>query len=383
MRNLHDISVKNDYKFIFSSPQIKGNEEYEDYIPIGNRIETRLGNYMSKITGLDGFFPIFATIRFINLIEKKNVNIIHLHNLHHSYISLPILFKYIKKKNIPVIWTLHDCWSFTGHCPHFLYEKCEKWKNGCFTCPRYKEYPKSIFDNSKFMWKIKKRMFGGVDNLVLVTPSRWLANLTRQSYLKNYPVQVINNGIDLDTFKPTENNFREAYGLETKKIILGVAFDWSIKKGLDVFIELSRKLPENYKIVLVGTNDSIDRKLPNNIISIHRTKNQKELAKLYSTANVFVNPTREDTFPTVNIEAIACGTPVITFNTGGSSETVKDCGIIIDVDDFTKLEKSIYFVCETTPFAKEYLVEKSKQFDKNLCYERYLELYDSIGYRRN
>ena len=172
--------------------------------------------------------------------EKIKPDLVHCHNLHGWYLNLPLFFRYIKKHHIPVVWTLHDCWALTGQCPHFTISKCEKWKTGCHDCPYpHNEYPQTIVDRSKEMWNLKKKWFTGVENMTIVTPSQWLADLVKQSYLKEYPVQVINNGIDLTVFKPTESTFRAKYHLENKYIILGVSLGWNYKKGLDVFVELS------------------------------------------------------------------------------------------------------------------------------------------------
>ena len=265
-------------------------------------------------TGFNGCCSYFATRKLIKIIKNFNPDIIHLHNLHNAYINIPLLLKYIKVNNIPTVWTLHDCWSFTGHCPHFMYEKCVKWKSGCYNCPRYKEYPKSFLDNSKTMFKLKKKWFLDIPNLTIVTPSIWLKNMVKESYLKDYNCQVINNGINIEVFKPIESNFRKDYNIrDNVKMLLGVSIGWNTRKGLDVFIELAKQLDSSYQIVLVGTNENIDKQLPSNIISIHRTNNQTELAKIYTAADLFINPTREDTYPTVNMEAIAVS-QVITLN---------------------------------------------------------------------
>ncbi len=205
-----------------------------------------------------------------------------------------MLFSYIKKHNIRVIWTLHDCWSFTGHGPCFSFARCEKWKNGCGCCPQLKSYPATIIDNTAWLWEKKKNWFNGLKGITLVTPSEWLARLVQESFLSKYPVKVINNGIDLSIFKPTDSNFRGKNGITDSQIILlGVAYNWSKKKGLDVFLSLAKRLPKEYVIVLVGTNIKIDEQLPSDVISIHRTNSQEELAEIYSAADLFVNPTRE------------------------------------------------------------------------------------------
>ena len=221
----------------------------------------------------------------------------------------------------------------------------------------------------------KKELFSQLD-LTIITPSAWLAGLVKQSFLKDYPVKVLNNGIDLSLFAPTESDFRAKYGLEDKKIVLGVAFDWGARKGLDVFIDISSRLPENYKIVLVGTNDEIDKTLPENIISIHRTQNQKELSEIYSAGDVFANPTREENFPTVEIESLACGTPIVSFNTGGCAEIFDGtCGISVDKNDNDSLLREIIRVCEDKPFSSEACLRRAEIFDMHEKFKEYINLY--------
>lgn len=351
-----------------------------DHIAVGSALGKLAHTLAAKLTGYNGCFSIIATLQFLHKIEKNNYSIIHLHNLHGWYLNLPILFNYIKKKKLKVIWTLHDCWAFTGHCPHFEMEKCEKWKTGCYHCPRHTEYPKTFVDQSRTMWKLKKRWFTGIENMTLVTPSEWLAGLVEQSFLKEYPVRVINNGIDLNVFKPAESNFRKKYGIpQDKFIILGVAFGWGRRKGLDVFIELAKRLDERFQIVLVGTDHNVDKQLPNTIISIHRTENQQQLAEIYTAADVFVNPTREDNYPTVNMEAIACGTPVVTFETGGSPEMIDGtCGTSVACNDIDTLEREILRVYVEKPYSRETCVSHAKRFDMYDKFSEYAKLYGWI-----
>lgn len=321
---------------------------------------------------------MIGTAKLISKLKGIKPNIVHLHNLHNCYINLPMLFDYIKKSKINVVWTLHDCWGFTGLCSHFTILNCIKWKTGCFECPNKKGYPPAAFDKTKTMWKLKRKWFTGVENMTIVTPSKWLADLVKQSYLKDYPVKVINNGIDLDIFKPTQSNFREKHNLKDKFIVLGVAFGWGKRKGLDVFVELSKRLDSNkYQIVLVGTDNNIDAQLPSNIISIHRTQNQVELAEIYTAADVFANPTREENYPTVNMESIACGTPVLTFRTGGSPESLdENTGLVINCNDIDAMEKEIIRICETKPYSVEDCLKRAKRFDMNDKYKEYIELYE-------
>ena len=348
----------------------------ENHIKIGSAFSKALHILLSRITGLHGCFSYFSTLCLLKKIKKFGADTIHLHNLHGWHINLPLLFKFIKKNNLKVIWTLHDCWAFTGHCPHYDMVGCEKWKTECRNCSQHKSYPKTIFDCSKKMFKLKKNWFLGVRDLTIVTPSFWLAEQVKQSFLKDYPIKVINNGIDLSVFKPQKSNFRSKYSLEDKKILLGVAFGWDKRKGLDVFINLAEKLPENYKIVLVGTNDKMDKILPQNIISIHCTQSKKELAEIYSSADLFINPTREDNFPTVNIEALACGTPVLTFKTGGSPEIIDEkSGAVTPKNDIEAFFKKIVEILEEKPFLKEDCIKRSKDFEQEKKFKEYLKIY--------
>lgn len=365
--------------FTFSK-KWRGQKERSYHSHFGFFIENAIHFILGKIIGDSFLFSFIGTFRLIKRIKKVAPDLIHLHNLHGSYINLLILFHYIKRFNIPVIWTLHDCWSFTGRCPYFDLTKCDLWKSGCHDCPYPKKnYPKLYIDTTRMIWKLKRRCFMGVENMTIVTPSEWLAGLVRLSFLRDYPIKVINNGIDLSVFKPTESDFRNRYGLEDKMVVLGVALDWGERKGLEVFIELSKRLPVNYRIVLIGTNNCIDATLPANIISIHRTQNQTELAEIYSAADVFANPTREENYPTVNMESLACGTPVITFKTGGSPEILdKTCGSVVDCDDIDAMEIEIRRICEEKPYSVEACLMRAKSFDMNDRFEEYVKLYKTL-----
>lgn len=351
-----------------TQPPISGHTYYGSYVSRG--IHTVLG----MLFGWNGLCSLAATAKLIRELNVFKPDVIHLHNLHQYCVNLPLLFHYIKKKEIRVVWTLHDCWTFTGHCPHFDYIGCEKWKTGCYNCPQLMEYPRSYVDHSKWMYRKKRKWFSGIMDMTLITPSDWLAGLVKQSFLSSYPVKVIHNGIDLDIFHPTPSDFRKKYNCDGKYILLGVAFDWGERKGLDVFVELAKNLDsERYQIVLVGTNDTIDKLLPENIISIHRTQNQKELASIYSAADLFVIPTREDNYPTVNMEAIACGTPVLTFRTGGSPEIIDmHTGSVVDRDDIASMQQEIIRICMEKPYSEESCLKKASEFDMNDRFKEYV-----------
>ncbi len=362
--------------FTFSRKWIKQSTPVKGHTYFGYFVENAFHHILSEITGFSECFSYFGTLKLIRQLKKIKPDIIHLHNLHGWYINLPLLFKYIKKENIKTIWTLHDCWAFTGHCAYFDICGCEKWQSGCKKCSQYKNYPKSWLDNSGFMYSIKKKCFTGVSDMTIITPSNWLSGLVKRSFLKEYPVKVINNGIDLSVFKPTESDFRQKHGLENKFVLLGIAFGWGKRKGLDVFIELSKRLDDNFRIILVGTDDEIDKLLPDNIISIYRTHNQAELAEIYSAADLFVNPTREDNYPTVNMESVACGTPVLTFNTGGSPEMLDEtCGIVVERDDVDDMYLQIMKIFSERNYSAENCLKKAAEFNMRDKFDQYVSLY--------
>lgn len=351
---------------------------YDNQIYIGVWLERVLSEKLSYITGLKGHFNVIGTALFINKINKIKPDIIHLHSLVDTYININMLFSFIKKNNIPTVWTFHDPWAFTGQCIVYDTIKCNKWINGCHNCELVHKYPKSIIDLSNFLWKEKKNNISLIDNLTIVTPSKWLENETKKSFLKDSKIITINNAIDLNTFKPIDNDFRQKYNLDNKYIILGVAYEWTYYKGIDVFNKLANDLNENYQIVLIGKIEKssfVNKK----IITIEKTYNQEELVKIYSTANLFANPTRADNFPTVNMEALACETPVLTFNTGGSPEVIdKTCGSVVEKDDYDSFLNEIIRICETKPYSKENCLLRSKQFSVEDKYKEYIKLFNDI-----
>lgn len=351
-------------------------------IKIGSNLDNYVHVSKTRIFDKHGFSSSKATNDFLKKVDEYNPDVVHLHNIHGYYINIEILFKYLKKINKPVVWTLHDCWSFTGHCSHFDYIGCEKWKSKCYDCPQKMDYPNSLLmDNSKWNYEKKKELFTSIENMTIITPSKWLADLVSESYLGKYKVQVVNNGIDLDQFRPINSNFREKYNLENKFLLLGVASQWGERKGLLTFIELAEKLDSSYKVILVGVTEKEKSELPSNIISITRTNNIKELAEIYTAVDLFVNPTLEDTFPTTNLEALACGTPIVTFNTGGSIESVdKNCGIVVKNNDYNELYAAIKNIKENgKEYYSEYCINKSRElYNKNDKFKEYVTIYESV-----
>lgn len=365
----------------YQNNRLNRTKNIKNSILIGNKLAFYLHTKLNTYTGLNGCGSFFATLKFLHTAKKIKPDLIQLHNLHNCYINLPLLFYYIKKKDIPVVWTLHDCWSFTGQCAHFDMVNCSKWKTGCHNCEQTHIYPSSKVDRTKTMWKLKKRWFNGIKNLTIVTPSEWLASCVAESYLGHYSMQIIHNGIDLNVFKKSSNDVKEKYGIpKNKHMLLGVSFGWGEKKGLDVFNELAQKLdPEKYQIVLVGTNEETDKLLHPSIISIHKTNNQAELADIYSVADLFVNPTREEALGLVNIEANACGTPVVTFKTGGSPECISpQSGSVVEKNDVDAMINEITRICTTHPYSKENCRKQAMNFDMKKKFDEYVDLYEKI-----
>ena len=265
----------------------------------GSSIENMLHLRLAQLSGFHGCFSVMGTRQLVKSLQWISPDIVHLHNLHNWTINLPMLFGYLRRNKIRTIWTLHDCWAIriSIKCAYFTLAKCERWKTGCFECPELRAYPQAWVDRSRTMWRLKKKWFTGLTDMTLVTPSKWVADLVEQSFLREYPVVQIANGIDLNIFKPIKSDFRKKHALESKKILLGVAFGWGKRKGLDVFIDLAKRLDEAYQIVLVGTSADVDAYLPKNILSIHQTKNQQQLAEIYSAADLFVTPRGKRTIP--------------------------------------------------------------------------------------
>lgn len=301
-------------------------------VRIGNQFSVRLHGLLTRLFDLHGtgLCSYLATRRFLKWAEVWRPDVVWLHNLHGYYINYELLFAWIKRHpEMEVKWTLHDCWAFTGHCSHFLLTDCERWKSGCYACIEKHEYPAALLLNAaKTNWARKRKAFSGVKNMRLITPSKWLADLTRKSFLKEYPVEVIHNTIDSSVFKPTPSNFRDRIGVKDKTIILGVASVWDHRKGFADFIKLYSLLKtvnagQSAFVVLVGLTERQIASLPPGMIGIARTNSAAELAELYSAADWFFNPTHEDNYPTVNLEARACGCKIATYDTGGASETVE------------------------------------------------------------
>ena len=383
MKEINDSIVNSGNEGYMLAAYANGNDEHlyvMEALPIDWAVRKNL--VINRVTGLTGYKAKRRTRNALKWIDSIKPDIIHLHNIHGDWIHLETLFDYIKKNTIPLVWTLHDCWSFTGRCSYFDNLQCFKWLDKCEKCPDLTVYPKSyFFDFSKKMYKDKKDWFTGLNNPTIVTPSKWLANYVRQSYLGNYNVQVINNGIDLSQFERKQT--RSKYiGDDKRRVVLGVAASWTPRKGLEDIIKLKSLLnPAQYVLVVVGLNSKQFDSLPKGIIGVKRTKNVAELAELYSQASVFINPTYQDNYPTVNLESIACGTPVITYETGGSVESVSpDTGLVVKKGDINAMAEAIIKVCESgVDYSEKCITYGQCHFGKNDRYQEYLSLYEKIN----
>ena len=344
---------------------------------IGNPLSVYTDGVLTRLTDKAGHYSKGATEKLIKQIKEYDPDIIHLHNLHGYYINVPMLFDYLKEADKPVVWTLHDCWAYTGHCCYYSMAGCDKWKlTGCSKCPQKKAYPASIFkDNSSKNFSEKNQMFHSVKNLHLVCVSKWLDNELRASFLKDIPSRVIYNGIDTSVFKPSSGNFRIKYDVGDKRIVLGVASTWDTRKGLADFIGLSKILDERYKIVLVGLNDKQKASLPDNMLGIGRTDGPKELAEIYSASNVLFNASVEETFGLPNVESLACGTPVVAYNCTGIPETMtENDGYIVEPHDLKNVALKIGEICD----AGKRIEVSSFRFPKDKTYEAYMKLYEEL-----
>lgn len=340
-------------------------------IRIGSMLNTYCHYAANRLFDKEGLVSKIATRVFLKKIDAINPDVIHLHNIHDHYLNYPLLFQYIADHNIPVVWTQHDCWAFTGGCGYFDTFDCLKWKNECKKCPE----KRALFDDKSLLsYRLKKKYINLVNNIVFVPVSEWLADCMYESSQKDKEIRIIHNGIDINIFKPIPKKDKSS----SFKII-GVAAPWSDRKGLPDFIKLRSLLSDDYQITLVGLSKKQIKELPKGIIGFTRTSNIEELVQLYSDSDVFVNPTYSDNYPTTNLEALACGTPVITYNTGGSPEAVDTkTGLVIPQGDVVRLANDIMWM-KVNPFSSSDCRNRAEQyFDKNKCFEKYIELYDEL-----
>lgn len=346
------------------------NKSSSRLIKVDSKVEVYAHYAYSRFLDGEGLGSRMATKSLIEQIEEYQPDIIHLHNIHDHWLNYPILFRYLTAIQIPLVWTFHDCWAFTGHCAHFENVGCDRWVTQCVHCPQRKNFS---VDYSTRNFELKRKYFGELcKRMSIVTPSFWLEEYVKKSIFKGATINTIHNGVDTKLFSPLN-------GVKKKRMILGVSNVWPDYKGLKDFIELRKLLPNDTDIVLVGLTPTQISNLPDGITGLTRTANVEELIKLYNEASIFVNPTRNDTFPTVNLEALSCGTPVITYQTGGSPEAIDDkTGIVVKKGDVRALSDAIKNTLEV-PFDKNCCRERAENyFNKNNQFDKYIELYGKL-----
>ncbi len=347
-----------------------GTCDYEQGIKYSSNFNIKLNAMLARLFGNYGFNSRFSTKKLISKLKEIKPDIVHLHNIHGHDLNLKAFFEYLKESGVRVIWTFHDCWAFTGYCMHFDFLKCQKWENICGECPQKNKYS-LFFDKSDKLFNLKKSLFTSIQDMTIVAPSEWMASLVKKSYMNKFPVEVINNGTDLDVFYKRNTNIRQKYGLGEKHIVLGIQ-----KENIELFFELAERMDDKYQLLLAGLSKSQLNKLPKNIIGIGKIENREEMAELFCASDVFVNMTLQDTFPTVNLESLACGTPVITFNTGGSPEAVDDkTGAVVQKGNITELYEAIQEICNG-PDRSEACHKRAKDlYNAKERFADYLDLY--------
>lgn len=351
-----------------------------DSVKFSNFISFFIHMFITFLFNKHGHGSYLPTKRLIKKLKKFNPDIIHIHNIHGYYLNYPVLFSYLEKDfKGKIIWTLHDCWPYTGHCSHYAAVGCRKWETGCNNCPQKFDYPYSwFFDTSESEYILKKKYFTSVNSLCIVTPSHWMKTMAQKSFLNKYDIKVIQNWIDLDRFVPCYDS--AVYGKynipENKKILLSVSNIWTNKKGLDKLMELSSQIDDNYCMVLVGLNSYQINKLPDGVIGIRRTDNVKELINLYSISYVLINASLEESFSLVTVEAMACNTPVIALNSTALPELISDeNGILITENEIGCYLNAINKVgCITR---KDNAIRKTvEKFNKRVLIKQYIDLYN-------
>lgn len=376
--DLADVLAENGHECRIAYGREAVPEKYKDISArIGSDTDVKIHALAARLFDCAGFGSKKVTERLVEKIQAYDPDIIHLHNLHGYYLNIEVLFRYLAAADKPVVWTLHDCWAFTGHCAYFTAAGCERWQTGCNTCPLKKSYPASAFlDRSKQNFLKKKELFTSVRNMTLVTPSEWLAGLVRTSFLGGYPVRAIPNGVDLAAFQPTKSDFRARHGLEGRIIILGVATAWNDRKGLHEFKALAGLLDDRYKVVLLGLKPEQIRELPANMLGLPATNTLKELAGIYTEADVFVNAGKAETMGLTTVEAMACGTPVVVSNLTAVPEVVtSEGGIVLETLSAQSIKAGIEKVLGMqlhNTRVNAGLYEKKQQ------YLKYLKLYTEM-----
>ena len=374
MLNLHDVLLKNniDSYVVWG----RGVKKVTNSFSIYDKFGILLHGLVSRFFDMSGFCSWAATRKLITYIEEINPSIVHLHNIHGYYLNISMLFKFLAKKNIKVVWTMHDCWAFTGHCAYFEMAKCSKWQNGCHNCTQLAGYPKCLlFDNTHKNWIKKKYLYKNVD-ITVVCVSNWLKEKVTKSILQDKKIEMIYNGIDLNVFKPTESKFREKWNIGGKKMILGVANEWTERKGIKDFEQLAKYIDKSKEIiVIVGLTKKQQRKYRDSFLCIDKTQNLSELVDIYSSADVLFNPSVEETMGMTLVESLACGTPVVAYDATALPEVLSfDKTSIVKAHDIKAAYDKLHLTVKNNEISAKCRKEVQK-YEKNMIYNKYISLY--------
>ena len=349
------------------------------------QVTTKAGEILhyieSTLFDAQGRSSRWATKRFLKVIDKINPDVVHIHNIHGCFLNYPILFQYLREKNIPVVWTLHDCWALTGHCVHFMRTNCEQWETQCVKCPEKRDFPTSrLLDRSKSNFKLKKQLFTAMDKMRITTVSSWLKGVVEQSYMRKFPVEVVPNGVDTDKFVYTGGDIRERFGIGDKKLVLAVASGFEERKGIYDFVKLSKMLHQDYQLLLVGTNVNDKKSLPDNVVAVSRVSGVAELSAFYSAADVLLSLSYEETFGLTIIEAMSCGTPAIVYDNTAQPELITpETGLVVANGDLEGVKKAIEDVCaKGKAYYSVACREHALEYDEKKSYQKYLDLYVQI-----
>ena len=385
MREIGELAIASGWEsYVAYSGARDGRPQHTSHlVPVGDKLDLAIHAVATRLFDAHGLASRRATRQLIRRIREIDPDIIHIHNIHGYFLNYPLLCKYLKESGKPVIWTVHDCWLYTGHCYYYSAAHCDKWRTGCGHCPQKRAFPASLlFDRSARNWRDKQRAFGSLENLTIVPVSEWIRQEMASSFLADKHFQVFHNGIDLETFRP-----EAAEGAPRREgtVILGVASLWHEEKGFEDLVKMAGMLRGDEHLVMVGRmSDEQRQRLPEGVEIIERTENIGKLAALYATATAFVNPTWQDNYPTVNLEAIACGTPVVTYRTGGSVESVTEgTGFVVEQGDVAGMLARVRELAAgdraaTAARCREYALA---HFRKEDCYKNYIRLYENLAAR--
>lgn len=360
------------------------NPSKSHLLQVGGKWSVLSHTLKTRLFDRQGFGSYCATKKLLKQFDEIKPDVFQFHNLHGNFLNLPLVLKYATEKNIPIVWSLHDCWSMTGHCSHFISIGCEKWKTGCYKCPLKRKYPNSwLIDSSKRNYREKKALIQAVPRLTIISGSEWLAGIARESYFKGRDIRVIPDGIDTDIYQPRNNGdeIRKRLGLEGKFVIVATGTDWNEDKGLSDYGKLKKMLSEDYAIVLVGMNEEALAMVPEGVIGLPRTKSPQELSEYYSMADCVMSLSKRESFGLTPVEGFACGTPAIVYDTTALPELITpETGFVAKFLDVADVKEKVELMREK---GKAFYTKKCREiaedkYDRRKCYHDYMEVYETL-----